>query len=94
MKNTLKVLALRTSIILGCITCLQAADSQNSNDAQQNNAVVVAQAPSQPGWGDKVLTGSAHVICRESLSPFISILADPACALTIQGIKKLFSKEN
>lgn len=90
MKDTSKVLTLTAGLMLMGVTGTGAAETQNSNDANQNSAIVPAKQAEGPGYTNRALTGTTHVVCRETLGlvPYLSILADPLCGVTIGQAKK------
>lgn len=86
MKNTLKVLAITSSLFSSATEINAVWPWSNTGSTEHSTAVVAVQEPKQPGYIEKI----SHPVCRESLSLFIPpILADPACYLSILSIKKL-----
>lgn len=92
MKDTSKILTLTAGLLLFGTTGIEAAETQSSNDAKENNAVVPATQPEGPGYTNRALTGTTHVVCRESLGlvPYLGALADPLCGFTIHHAKEWF----
>ena len=95
MKDTSKVLTLTAALLLWA-TGVEAAETQSPNDTKQNNAVVPAKQPEGPGYTNRALTGTTHVVCRESLGlvPYLGTLADPLCGFTIHHAKKWLGIEH